>query len=77
MTRRVLTIFSFVDKLGSQVNLDDYEIDVSAALLKVFIRELPTPLIGLKLSEDMGALPGKRKSKFKTARIHLLKPSLN
>lgn len=64
MTRPVLTIFSFVDKLGSQVNLDDYEIDVSAALLKVFIRELPTPLIGLKLSEDMGALPGKRKKQI-------------
>jgi hypothetical protein len=41
------------------VDLNEYDIDVSAALLKVFIRELPKPLIALKLSEEMGALPGK------------------
>lgn len=41
------------------MDLKDYDIEVSAALFKVFIRELPVPLIGLKLSEDMGALPGK------------------
>ncbi|OBZ83406.1 Rho GTPase-activating protein 1 [Choanephora cucurbitarum] len=42
---------------GEAVNLNQYDIDVSAALFKVFIRELPTPLISLKLSENMGALP--------------------
>lgn len=41
-----------------KVDLSHHDIDVSAALLKVFIRELPVPLIGLKLSEAMGALPG-------------------
>lgn len=45
--------------LGSIVDLNQHDIDVSAALLKVFIRELPVPLIGLKFSESMGALPGK------------------
>ncbi|KAI8078543.1 Rho GTPase activation protein [Thamnidium elegans] len=42
---------------GTKVDLKQHDIDVSAALLKVFIRELPIPLIGLKLSETMGALP--------------------
>ncbi|GAA5798069.1 hypothetical protein HPULCUR_003468 [Helicostylum pulchrum] len=42
---------------GTKVDLKQHDIDVSAALLKVFIRELPIPLIGLKLSEAMGALP--------------------
>ncbi|KAF1803531.1 Rho GTPase activation protein [Mucor lusitanicus] len=42
---------------GSIVDLKQHDIDVSAALLKVFIRELPVPLIGLKFSESMGALP--------------------
>ncbi|KAI8369211.1 Rho GTPase activation protein [Choanephora cucurbitarum] len=42
---------------GEAVDLNQYDIDVSAALFKVFIRELPTPLISLKLSENMGALP--------------------
>ncbi|KAG2214298.1 hypothetical protein INT47_000854 [Mucor saturninus] len=42
---------------GMKVDLSQHDIDVSAALLKVFIRELPVPLIGLKLSEAMGALP--------------------
>ncbi|CAO3625905.1 unnamed protein product [Mucor hiemalis] len=42
---------------GVKVDLNEYDIDLSAALLKVFIRELPVPLIGLKLSEEMGALP--------------------
>lgn len=45
--------------IGAKVDLTQHDIDVSAALLKVFIRELPVPLIGLKLSESMGALPGK------------------
>jgi hypothetical protein len=40
------------------VDLKEYDIEVSAALFKVFIRELPVPLIALKFSEDMGALPG-------------------
>ncbi|CAO0797743.1 unnamed protein product [Mucor circinelloides] len=42
---------------GSIVDLNQHDIDVSAALLKVFIRELPVPLISLKFSESMGALP--------------------
>ncbi|KAI8055566.1 Rho GTPase activation protein [Gilbertella persicaria] len=42
---------------GEPVDLTQHDIDVSAALLKVFIRELPIPLISLKFSEDMGALP--------------------
>ncbi|CEP11966.1 hypothetical protein [Parasitella parasitica] len=42
---------------GSVVDLKKHDIDVSAALLKVFIRELPVPLISLKFSESMGALP--------------------
>ncbi|KAI9485788.1 MAG: Rho GTPase activation protein [Benjaminiella poitrasii] len=42
---------------GMPVDLNEHDIDVSAALLKVFIRELPIPLIDLKFSEDMGALP--------------------
>ncbi|KAI8646110.1 Rho GTPase activation protein [Parasitella parasitica] len=42
---------------GSVVDLKQHDIDVSAALLKVFIRELPVPLISLKFSESMGALP--------------------
>lgn len=46
--------------MGQQVNLNEYDIDVSAALLKVFIRELPTPLIDVKFNENMGALPGKK-----------------
>ncbi|KAI8883976.1 Rho GTPase activation protein [Backusella circina FSU 941] len=42
---------------GVQVDLGLHDIDVSAALLKVFIRELPEPLIELKFSEELGALP--------------------
>lgn len=41
------------------MNLNEYDIDVSAALLKVFIREIPNPLISLTFSDQMGALPGK------------------
>jgi hypothetical protein len=44
---------------GIAVDLNEHDIEVSAALLKVFIRDLPTPLIDLKFSENMGALPGK------------------
>ncbi|KAG1150458.1 hypothetical protein G6F38_002031 [Rhizopus arrhizus] len=42
---------------GLEVNLNEYDIDVSAALLKVFIREIPNPLISLTFSDQMGALP--------------------
>ncbi|KAI8338842.1 Rho GTPase activation protein [Blakeslea trispora] len=42
---------------GEEVDLSRYDIDVSAALFKVFIRELPIPLMSLKFSEDLGALP--------------------
>lgn len=44
--------------LGLEVDLNKYDIDVSAALLKVFIREIPKPLISLTFSDQMGALPG-------------------
>jgi hypothetical protein len=47
------------------VDLNEHDIEVSAALLKVFIRDLPAPLIGLKFSESMGALPGKINLKMK------------
>jgi hypothetical protein len=50
--------------IGDRVDLSGYEIDISAALLKVFIRELPTPLIDLKFNESMGALPGKNINLF-------------
>ncbi|KAG1469752.1 hypothetical protein G6F56_003075 [Rhizopus delemar] len=43
--------------LGLEVDLNKYDIDVSAALLKVFIREIPKPLISLTFSDQMGALP--------------------
>ncbi|RCH97920.1 Rho GTPase-activating protein 1 [Rhizopus stolonifer] len=43
---------------GLEVDLNKYDIDVSAALLKVFIREIPKPLISLTFSDQMGALPG-------------------
>lgn len=46
---------------GMAVDLNQHSIEVSAALLKVFIRDLPTPLIDLKFSASMGALPGKLK----------------
>ncbi|KAI8973421.1 Rho GTPase activation protein [Mycotypha africana] len=42
---------------GVKVDLDEYDIDVSAALLKVFIRELPSPLINLEFSKSIGSLP--------------------
>ncbi|CAO3662872.1 unnamed protein product [Rhizopus stolonifer] len=42
---------------GLEVDLNKYDIDVTAALLKVFIREIPKPLISLTFSDQMGALP--------------------
>ncbi|CAO3699915.1 unnamed protein product [Rhizopus microsporus] len=42
---------------GLEVDLCQYDIDVSAALLKVFIRELPEPLISLSFSDKMGPVP--------------------
>jgi hypothetical protein len=45
--------------LGNEVDLNQYDIDVSASLLKVFVRELAEPLIDLKVCEEMGALPGR------------------
>ncbi|KAI7907368.1 Rho GTPase activation protein [Cokeromyces recurvatus] len=41
---------------GKTVNLHEYDINVSASLLKVFIRELPIPLIDLKFSDSIAAL---------------------
>ncbi|PHZ07881.1 Rho GTPase activation protein [Rhizopus microsporus ATCC 52813] len=42
---------------GLEVDLCQYDIDVPAALLKVFIRELPEPLISLSFSDKMGPVP--------------------
>ena len=69
---------SFVKKAfnaGEKVDLTAYDIDLSAALLKVFIRELPTPLIGLKLSEHMGALPGMHSKKRKNVLNPITQPT--
>ncbi|KAI9280785.1 Rho GTPase activation protein [Sporodiniella umbellata] len=42
---------------GEKVDLSKYDVDVSAALLKVFIREIPKPLINMAFSDHMGTLP--------------------
>lgn len=44
--------------IGEEVDLKEHDIEVAAALLKVFIRELPVPLITVHFSEVVGALPG-------------------
>ncbi|CAO3617267.1 unnamed protein product [Cunninghamella echinulata] len=56
--RQVKNKFSY----GEQVNLNEHDIDVSAALLKVFLRELPTSVITSQQSNELTKLiSGKEK----------------
>ncbi|CAO3584478.1 unnamed protein product [Absidia cylindrospora] len=41
---------------GDPVDLNAHDVDVSAALLKVFLRELPTSLISIEQSAELGKL---------------------
>lgn len=41
---------------GEQVNLSDHDMDVSAALLKVFLRELPTSVITTQQNAELAKL---------------------
>jgi hypothetical protein len=39
---------------GEAVDLRNHDVDVAAALLKVFLRELPTPVISIQQSNELG-----------------------
>ncbi|KAI8329297.1 Rho GTPase activation protein [Chlamydoabsidia padenii] len=41
---------------GETVDLNNYDVDVAAALLKVFLRELPTPVISIQQSIELDEL---------------------
>ncbi|KAI8084739.1 Rho GTPase activation protein [Halteromyces radiatus] len=58
--RIVKTKFNY----GETVDLNDHDVDVSAALLKVFLRELPTSIISVEQSAELGELlSGKEEEK--------------
>ncbi|CAO3626806.1 unnamed protein product [Cunninghamella blakesleeana] len=47
---------------GEQVNLSDHDMDVSAALLKVFLRELPTSVITTQQNAELAKLINNKES---------------